>query len=146
MYAYRYQGRGFMEQHKKAKGRVITDELWLQVVNDNLHAKNILSRVLVCMDGVLDWMIGFIAPYTITQFGTTIQHYRYSIHFPVHSYTCTSVLSLPYAYPCNGFISHTVTSNHTWSLVFTAYFLSCYYFATVHSEDSTQFNSKLISW
>jgi hypothetical protein len=27
MYAYRYQGRGFMEKHKKAKGRVITDEL-----------------------------------------------------------------------------------------------------------------------
>jgi hypothetical protein len=25
--AYKCQGRGFMEKHKKAKGRVITDEL-----------------------------------------------------------------------------------------------------------------------
>jgi hypothetical protein len=34
-------------------------------------AKYILSRVLVITDGVLDSMIGFIAPYTFTQLGTT---------------------------------------------------------------------------
>jgi hypothetical protein len=45
--------------------------------------------------------------------------------------------------------SLTVTSNHTWSLLFTALFLSCYYSAAANSEDSTQFNSsapKFISW
>jgi hypothetical protein len=34
-----------------------------------------LSHVLVTTDGVLNWMIGFIAPYTFTQFGTT-DNYR----------------------------------------------------------------------
>jgi hypothetical protein len=37
------------------------------VVEDVLF---ILSCVLVIIDGVLDWTIGFIAPYTFTQFGT----------------------------------------------------------------------------
>jgi hypothetical protein len=32
-------------------------------------------------------------------------------------------------------------SNHTWSLLSTVSFLSCYYFAAASSEDSTQFNS-----
>jgi hypothetical protein len=31
----------------------------------------LLSRVLVTVDGVLDGMIGFSAPYTLTQFWTT---------------------------------------------------------------------------
>jgi hypothetical protein len=31
----------------------------------------ILSRVWVTIDGVFDWMIGFISPYTFTQLGTT---------------------------------------------------------------------------
>jgi hypothetical protein len=45
--------------------------------------------------------------------------------------------------------SLTVTSNHTWSLLFTAWFLSCHYSAAANSEDWTQFNSsvsKLTSW
>jgi hypothetical protein len=36
--------------------------------------RNILSRLGVTYRRVLDWMIGFIAPYTFTQFGTTGQY------------------------------------------------------------------------
>jgi hypothetical protein len=34
-----------------------------------------------------------------------------------------------------------VISNHTWSRLFTVWFLSCHYSATVNSEDSIQLNS-----
>jgi membrane protein YqaA with SNARE-associated domain len=55
----------------------------------------VLSRVGVTVDGVLDWMIGFIAPYTFT----TRDYRQYSAvaHFaylPVHRYTRTMILSL----------------------------------------------------
>jgi hypothetical protein len=30
-----------------------------------------MSRILVTINGGLDWIIGFIAPYTFTHFGTT---------------------------------------------------------------------------
>jgi hypothetical protein len=44
---------------------------------------------------VLDWMIGFTAPYTFTQVETTGNYsYRYSTRFTVHRYTRTFVLSL----------------------------------------------------
>jgi hypothetical protein len=37
----------------------------------------ILSHVVVTIDGVLDWMIGFIVPYTLTHSGLqVIQRYR----------------------------------------------------------------------
>jgi hypothetical protein len=45
--------------------------------------------------------------------------------------------------------SLTVTSNHVWSLLFTAQLLYWHYSAAANSEDSTQFNSdapKLTSW
>jgi hypothetical protein len=38
-------------------------------LDDSTHI--ILSRVGVTVDGLLDCMIGFIAPYTFTQFSTT---------------------------------------------------------------------------
>jgi hypothetical protein len=44
-------------------------------------------------DGVLDWMIGFVAPYTLTKLGATSNTalsliYEYT-HFTVHRYTRT---------------------------------------------------------
>jgi hypothetical protein len=51
------------------------------------------------------------------------QRYRYSIHFSVHRCTCTMILSLYKSYPGNRFISLTVTSNHTWSLLGIVWFL-----------------------
>jgi hypothetical protein len=38
---------------------------------DYLRLSFILSRVSMTVDGVVDWMIEFIVPYTFTQFGTT---------------------------------------------------------------------------
>jgi hypothetical protein len=52
----------------------------------------ILSRVLVTIDGVLLWVIGFIdAQYSKLQ---AIERYRYATRFPVHRYTRIRVLSL----------------------------------------------------
>jgi hypothetical protein len=48
-----------------------------------------------------------------------LQLYCYSTHFPVHRYTCTRSLNLHCLYPGNGFISLSVTSNHTQSLLCT---------------------------
>jgi hypothetical protein len=47
-----------------------------------------------------------------------IERYRWSTHFTVHRYTRTRVLSVHYPSPGNGFISLTVTLNHTWSRLF----------------------------
>jgi hypothetical protein len=88
-------------------------------------------------------MIGFIAPYTFTQFGTT----------------GNTVLSLYYTLPSSPLLTHydsqsslvvswqriynslTVTSNHTWSLLVTVLLIYCHYSAAANSEDSAQFNS-----
>jgi hypothetical protein len=57
-----------------------------------MESGKILSRVLVTIDGVLDWMIGFIdAQYSKLY---AIQCYRYSAHFSVHRYTRTRILRL----------------------------------------------------
>jgi hypothetical protein len=61
----------------------------------------ILSRVLVTVDMVLGWMIGFIASSELQ----AVQRCRYSAHFPVHRYARTRVLSLHLSYPGNGFIT-----------------------------------------
>jgi hypothetical protein len=54
-----------------------------------------VSRVGVATDEVLDWMIGFIAPYTITTRDyRQLQRYRYLTHFAVQRYARNSVFSL----------------------------------------------------
>jgi hypothetical protein len=57
-----------------------TGNLKVAVISKKLHVicaenlkmlKNILSRVLVTIDGVSEWMVRFIAPYTFTTLETT---------------------------------------------------------------------------
>jgi hypothetical protein len=92
----------------------------------------------------IGWL-DLLTPYTQHSGLQAIQRYCWSTHFTVHR--CTrSILSLYYSYPGNGFVSLTVTSNHTWSLLITVWFLSCQYSAAANFEDSTQFKSKFISW
>jgi hypothetical protein len=96
---------------------------------------------------VLDWMNGFIAPYTLIQFGTTgdtaLSLFYTLYNSPLHTNKgpqSSLVVSWQRIYP-----SLTVTSNHTWIRLFTIWFPSCHYSAAANSEDSTHFNSKLIS-
>jgi hypothetical protein len=56
-------------------------------------------------DGVLDWMIGFIAPYTPNSGLQAVQRYRWRTRITVHRYTRTRVLSLLQSYPGNGIIT-----------------------------------------
>jgi hypothetical protein len=48
-----------------------------------------------------------------------IQRYRYSTHFPVHSYTRTRVLSPQESYPGNGFITVPLSLKITHELFFS---------------------------
>jgi hypothetical protein len=71
--------------------------------------------VWVTVDGVLDWMIGFIARYTFTARDyRQLQRYRWSTYFTVHRYARTRILSLHKSYPGNGcdFKSHMKSSFH----------------------------------
>jgi hypothetical protein len=65
-------------------------------------------------------MTGFIAPYTFIQFGTTD---NYSTNAILHTFQFTFPhalgFCLHYLYPGKGFISLTVTSDHTLSLLGT---------------------------
>jgi hypothetical protein len=54
--------------------------------------------------GLDDWIYCNLYIYTIRVY-RQLQRYRYSTHFPVHSYTRTRVLSLHLSYPGNGFIT-----------------------------------------
>jgi hypothetical protein len=56
-----------------------------------------------------------------------IQRYRWSTHFPVHSCSRTRILSSLVVSWQQIYHSPTVTSNHTWSLLVTAFFFSCHY-------------------
>jgi hypothetical protein len=110
-----------------------------------LHSKNwmwtILSRVLVCdlQDGVLDWMIGFIAPCTFTQFGTmantalSLIYTLCSSPFHTHwdSVFTNRILATGLSQSLCNFKSHVKSSGH--SLIP----LSCPYSATANSENST---------
>jgi hypothetical protein len=54
----------------------------------SFYKKIILSRVEWLVRRGLDWMIGFIAPYTFTTRDyKQLQSYRYSIQFTVHRHT-----------------------------------------------------------
>jgi hypothetical protein len=62
-----------------------------------LHLREIiLSRVGMTYRRVLDWMMGFIAPYTFTHNSglQVIQRSLSSTHITFHRYTRTRVLSL----------------------------------------------------
>jgi hypothetical protein len=116
------------------------------------------------LDGVLSRVGGCCVTYKTGSVGLDDWIYWHFIHTTrgyrqysaiadvrtVHRYTRTRILSLHWSYPCNGFISVTVTSNHTWSILYTAnFFLSFHYSATAKSEDSTEFNSsapRLLPW
>jgi hypothetical protein len=84
-------------------------------------------------------MIGFIDT-LFTQLGTTgnysavavLHTSRYTVAH-THTHSHTKILRFHKSYPGNGFISLTVTSNNTQSVLFTAQFLSCHYSATDNS-------------
>jgi hypothetical protein len=59
-----------------------------------LYICEVLSGAGVTIDAGLDWMIGFIAPYTFTHLGTAGITMLLLTHFPVHRYTRTRFLSL----------------------------------------------------
>jgi hypothetical protein len=65
-------------------------------------------------------MIGFIVPYTLTQLGTTDNTtLSVFIHFPVHRYTSTRLLSLHLSYPGNGFIAVSLSFKITSKVLFS---------------------------
>jgi hypothetical protein len=73
--------------------------LHVSVLCSHQNCSTVLSRVrevFACLiRRVLDWMIGFIAPYNSQLSGLRIiQRYRYSTHFPVRRSTRTRILSL----------------------------------------------------
>jgi hypothetical protein len=83
--------------------------------------------VLSCVS-VIGW-VDLLTPYTQFSELQAIQRHRYSSPFLTH----TRTLPLRQPYPGNGFISLTVTSNHTWILLVTVYFISCHYCASASS-------------
>jgi hypothetical protein len=81
-----------------------------------------MSSVGVNIDGVLDWMNGFIAPYTFTQFGitgnTALSLFYTLSSSPLHTHRGSKhplVVSWQRIYN-----SLTVTSNHPLSLLCAA--------------------------
>jgi hypothetical protein len=54
-------------------GMSCEDAAYAETISEFLtcNVKFVLSRVGVTIHGVLDWMIGFTAPYIFTQLGTT---------------------------------------------------------------------------
>jgi hypothetical protein len=93
--------------------------------------------------------LDLLTPYSHNSGLQAIQRYRWSTHFTVHRHRRTREKSSLVVSWQRIYNILTITSNHTWSLLFTAQFLSCHYSAIANSEDSTQFNSsapKLISW
>jgi hypothetical protein len=70
---------------------------------------------------VSDWMIGFIASYIFTTRDyRQLQRYRQFTHFTVHRYTRIRILSSLVVSRQRIYNSLTVTSDHTYSLLFTA--------------------------
>jgi hypothetical protein len=63
--------------------------------------KNILSRVLVTIDGVRIGWLDLLIPYTINSYLQAIRRYHWFTQFTVHRYTRTMVLSV-HLYPDNG--------------------------------------------
>jgi hypothetical protein len=87
---------------------------------------------------VLDWMIEFI--------DTTRNYRQYRAIADIHTLQFTVTRALWFSVFASRILTTdsirlTVTSNHTRNLLCTAYFLSCRYFATANSDDSSQFNS-----
>jgi hypothetical protein len=74
-------------------------------------------------------MIGFIAPITFTQFGTTGNYsaITYPTYFPVHCRTCTRILSSLIVFWQRIYHTLTVTSNHMLGLLGTVQFLYCHF-------------------
>jgi hypothetical protein len=104
----------------------------------------IFSRILVTVDGIWDWMIGFIAPYTFIQFGTTCNTalsliYTLSSSALYTGYGSQSLLAVSLQ---RIYHSRTVTSTYMWSVLCTALFLSCHFFSMAfdcHLQNWTQF-------
>jgi hypothetical protein len=68
-----------------------------------LKLRNVVSRLGVTYNMGFDWMIGFIAPYTLTTRDYRhYKRYRCSTHFPAHRCIRTNILSLHKSYPGNG--------------------------------------------
>jgi hypothetical protein len=91
---------------------------------------------------VLEWMIGFIDT-LFTQLGTTCSHSATAVstHFTVHRYTRTSVLSLHYSYPGNGFITVSLSLQITHEVLFSSLipFLTLFCNCQFRRLDSIQF-------
>jgi hypothetical protein len=112
--------------------------------------KIILSRVGVTIDGVLDWMVGFIAPYSFTPLGTTgnysaiadLHTLQFTVTHALGFSVFTSILATDLYQSYCHFKSHMKSSWH--SLIPFLPFP-----AGVSSEGLTQFNSsapEFTSW
>jgi hypothetical protein len=81
-----------------------------------------------------------LTPYSHNFGLQAMQRYRWSTHFRVQRCTHTRVFILHQSLSLQRiYNSLTVSSNQTWSLLFTAHFLSSHYSATANSEGSIQF-------
>jgi hypothetical protein len=92
-------------------------------------------------------MIGFIAPYIFTQFGTTG---NYNVIVILHTFQFTVTYALGFSdftsrIPATDISQSSCNLKSHMKSLCTAKFLSCPYSATANSEDSNPFNCKLIS-
>jgi hypothetical protein len=106
----------------------------------------ILSRVRGCdCRRVLDWMIKFTDLIHSTRNYRQLERYRWSLHFTVHRYLHTSVISVHQLYPGNGFITVSLSLQHTWSHLFAAYFLSCHLFSIIRLPSPETFSILILA-
>jgi hypothetical protein len=85
----------------------------------HISGRVILPRVGVTIDGVWIERLDLLTPYTFNSGLRATQRYRWSTRFPGHRYRRPWVLSLPQAFPVNGFITVSLSLQITHEVFFS---------------------------